>query len=42
MSPQVELAKNYGLSKKDLRKIRELVEEHEDEIRSAWNDHFGR
>lgn len=42
ISPKIELAKNYGLSKKDLRKIRDLVEEHEDEIRSAWHDHFGR
>jgi len=42
ISPEIEVARNYGLSGKDLRKIRELVEEHEDEIRSAWHDRFGR
>jgi hypothetical protein len=42
ISPEIELAKNYGLSSKDLGKIRELIEEHEHDIRSAWHDHFGR
>jgi hypothetical protein len=34
-------SKNYNLSSKDLRKIRELIDEHEKEIRDAWHSHFG-
>jgi Domain of unknown function (DUF4160) len=41
MEPQIELAQNYGLSKKDLRTARGLIEEHADEIRAAWQTHFG-
>lgn len=40
ISPKIELAKNYRLSPKDLRRIQELIEEHEDEIHRAWNHHF--
>lgn len=40
MDPMIELAKNYGLSKKDLRATQALIEEHADEIRSAWREHF--
>ena len=41
LDPEVELAKNYKLSERDLQRIRELILEHEDEIRDAWNRHFG-
>jgi hypothetical protein len=40
LDPEVELANNYQLSDRDLRRIRELIEEHADEIRDAWNRHF--
>lgn len=40
MDPVIELAKNYGLSNKDLRAIHSLIEEHADEIRAAWREHF--
>lgn len=36
-----ELAKNYGLRSSDLGKIESLVAEHEQEIRDAWQQHFG-
>ena len=42
ISPQIELANNYRLSSKDLRRIRELIEEHDDEIHDAWHRHFGQ
>jgi len=42
LEPAVELAKNYGLTARDLQRVRELIEEHEDEIRSAWRRHFRR
>jgi hypothetical protein len=41
MEPVIDLARNYGLNSTDLNAARELVEEHEDEIRKAWNRHFG-
>jgi Domain of unknown function (DUF4160) len=42
MEPEIELAQNYGLTPSDLRIVRELIEEHEDEINRAWEQHFGR
>jgi hypothetical protein len=41
LAPAIQLAQNYGLSPKDLRTIGQLIEEHEDEIRGAWQKHFG-
>ncbi len=41
MEPKIELAQNFGLSDKDLRTVQNLIEEHADEIRSAWCKHFG-
>ena len=41
LEPRIEVAKNYGLNARQLNAALRLVEEHEDEIRSAWNSHFG-
>ena len=41
LEPAIELAKNHGLSDRDLRVVHRLIEEHEDEIRAAWPRHFG-
>ena len=41
VEPRIELARNYGLSENDLNRVRKLIEEHEDDIRSAWHRHFG-
>ena len=41
IEPAIELADNYGLRGPDLQTTRRLIEEHEDEIRDAWNKHFG-
>lgn len=40
LDPTLELAKSYNLSERDLRRVRELILEHEDDIRDAWNRHF--
>lgn len=40
IEPEIDLAQNYGLSRKDLKTIRELIEDHADEIRAAWQEHF--
>ena len=41
IEPQIEVANNWGLNEKHLREARDLIEEHCDEIRRAWEAHFG-
>ncbi|MDE3225134.1 MAG: DUF4160 domain-containing protein [Nitrospirota bacterium] len=41
LEPQLELAQNYGLTDRQLSKVSRLIQEHEDEIRAAWEKHFG-
>ena len=41
MEPQISLAGNHGFGEQDLRKIRNLIKEHNDVIRRAWAEHFG-
>ena len=40
IEPAVELHANYGLKAKRLAEAQKLVEEHANEIRSAWAKHF--
>ena len=40
IEPRVELFVNYGLKPKQLAEAHTLVEEHLNEIRSAWAKHF--
>ncbi|MEH6519150.1 MAG: DUF4160 domain-containing protein [Halioglobus sp.] len=40
LEPEIELAKNYGLSDQHLAKIKGLVEEHYDELTCAWDSFF--
>jgi len=42
IEPSISLARNKGLPEREIRAIEEIIEEHEDEIRSAWRRHFGR
>ena len=41
IEPQIQLERNYGLSDATVRKAMRLIEEREDEIRTAWKSHFG-
>jgi hypothetical protein len=41
LEPTVELAASYGLSASRVNEASKLIEEHLDEIRSAWAKHFG-
>jgi hypothetical protein len=41
LEPSIELANNYGLSEREVRDALRLIEERKDEIRAAWNAHFG-
>ena len=36
LEPQIELANNFSLSRKQLK----IIEEHEDEIKSSWQYYF--
>ena len=40
IEPRIELARNYELSDQDLRRVLQLVADHEQEIRDAWHEHF--
>ena len=42
LEPEVAVAQNYGLSRARLGAVLRLAQEHEDEIRTAWQTHFGR
>jgi hypothetical protein len=42
LEPEIEMARNFGLSHASLRTGLQLIREHEDEIRTAWKEHFGR
>lgn len=41
LEPTIELAQNYGLNKRQLHATLKIVQDHEDEIRQAWEAHFG-
>src|SRR5205809_716589 len=40
LEPQVELAADYGLGAIRINAARKIIEEHVDDIRSAWAKHF--
>jgi hypothetical protein len=40
LEPQIELAKNYKLSRKELGEIEKIIEEHYKEFIKAWEEHF--
>lgn len=42
IEPRVELALNYRYTKTQLNEIETLIEEHRDELVSAWRFHFSR
>jgi Domain of unknown function (DUF4160) len=38
----IELARNSGFSDRELRRIREIIENHKDELLETWYGYFGR
>ncbi len=40
IKPEIKLAKNYNLSRKQLKEIEKIIKEHYDEITSAWQRWF--
>ena len=41
LEPEIELAKNFGYTRKQLKEIESMIEAHYDELISAWQAHFG-
>jgi hypothetical protein len=41
LEPQVELAYNHNLNRKQLRDVEAIINEHYQEIVDAWRRHFG-
>ena len=41
LDPNVELAQNFGLPARQIGAAKKIIEEHYDEIRNAWQEHFG-
>ena len=42
VEPQIELARNHKLSRSQLREVEQIIEEHHNELRTAWQEHFRR
>jgi hypothetical protein len=40
LEPAIELAQHAGLSRHEINEATRLVQEHENDIRSAWRKHF--
>ena len=41
LEPEIELAKNYKHTRKQLKQIEALIEAHYNELVSSWQEHFG-
>ena len=41
LKPQIELAKNYKLPRKDLNEIEKIIDDNYDMFIKAWEKHFG-
>ena len=40
LEPSIEVAQNTGLSRHEIGEALGLIQEHENDIRSAWHKHF--
>lgn len=40
LEPDIEMAKNYRLSRDQLKEIEQLIEAHYDELKGAWKKQF--
>ena len=41
LEPEIELARNYSLSRFQLKQIEKIIEERYDKFTAAWQTHFG-
>jgi len=42
LEPTIELAQHVGLTRYEINEVLRLVQEHRDDIGSAWHKHFPR
>ena len=42
LDPGIELVRNIGMTGRQLREAKRIIEEHRDEFRAAWHRHFDR
>jgi hypothetical protein len=40
LEPAIEIADNHGLGPRHLAQAKQLIREHQDEIRRAWQEQF--
>ena len=40
LEPAIELAQSVGLTQREINEAHRLVQEHQDDISSAWHKHF--
>jgi hypothetical protein len=40
LEPEIELAVNYGIQKRELKTIEKKINERENELKRAWKEHF--
>ena len=40
LQPEIELARNYRMSRLQLKQIEEIIEERYDQFTTAWQTHF--
>jgi len=40
LEPQIELARNYRLTRNQIKEIEIIIEDHYDELKRAWKEHF--
>ena len=41
IEPEIELAANFGIPAHELGDLQKIIESHEQDIRTAWQLHFG-
>lgn len=42
LEPEIQMAKNFGYSRKQIKEVETLIEDHYDELISAWREYFAR
>ncbi len=40
LEPEIEIAVNYGVRQKDVKKIIEIVKDKQNEFKRRWKEHF--
>ncbi|MGL5034564.1 MAG: DUF4160 domain-containing protein [Microcystaceae cyanobacterium] len=40
LEPEIELAKNYKLSRQQLKTVEKIIEAKQNDLRNAWKKHF--